>query len=165
MPGLLDHYDDNNADRKDCDESLDLLSNTTENLRKTLPSFENFEILWELQKDLSGFDILVQFDRILIRQGCLLKHSKRGLQQRMFFLVRCLIGGCEFSCGGCVIFYFVFFRQFSDVLLYGSKSPVNQTFKILGHVPVRSLLTESAEHNTFVIYGGQRAITVIYKHL
>lgn len=33
-------------------------------------------------------------------------------------------------------------------------------FKILGHVPLRSLLTENAEHNTFIIFGGQRAITV-----
>lgn len=53
-----------------------------------------------------------------------------------------------------------YFPQFSDVLLYGTKSPVNQLFKILGHVPVRSLLTENAEHNTFIIFGGQRAITV-----
>lgn len=33
-------------------------------------------------------------------------------------------------------------------------------FKILGHVPVRSLLTENSEHNAFIIYGGQKAITV-----
>lgn len=33
-------------------------------------------------------------------------------------------------------------------------------FKILGHVPVRSLLTENAEHNAFMIFGGHRAITV-----
>lgn len=46
------------------------------------------------------------------------------------------------------------------MLLYGTKSPVNQMFKILGHVPVRSLLTENAEHNAFIIYGGQRAITI-----
>lgn len=46
------------------------------------------------------------------------------------------------------------------MLLYGSKSPVNQAFKVLGHVAVRSMLTENSEHNTFVIYGGQRAITV-----
>lgn len=37
---------------------------------------------------------------------------------------------------------------------------MNQLFKILGHVPLRSLLTENAEHNTFIIFGGQRAITV-----
>lgn len=44
--------------------------------------------------------------------------------------------------------------------MYGSKSPVNQQFKILGHVPLRSLITENAEHNAFIIYGGQKAITV-----
>lgn len=33
-------------------------------------------------------------------------------------------------------------------------------FKILGFVPVRSLLTENAEHNAFIIFGGHRAITV-----
>lgn len=46
------------------------------------------------------------------------------------------------------------------MLIYGSKSPVTQAFKILGHVPVRSLLTENNEHNAFTIFGGQRAITV-----
>lgn len=95
----------------------------------------NFIQLCELQRDINGFDKLVQSQRKLIRQGCLLKHSKRGLQQRMFFL-------------------------FSDLLLYGSKSPIDQSFRILGHVPVRSLLTENGEHNSFSIFGGQCAITV-----
>lgn len=50
--------------------------------------------------------------------------------------------------------------QFSDVLIYASKSPINPTFKVLGHIAVRSLLTENAEHNAFVIFGGQKSITV-----
>lgn len=50
--------------------------------------------------------------------------------------------------------------QFTDVLLFGTKSPLNQTFKVLGHVPVRSMQTENSEHNAFIIFGGQRAITV-----
>lgn len=29
-----------------------------------------------------------------------------------------------------------------------------QTFKVLGHVPVRSLLTENGEHNSFTIFAG-----------
>lgn len=112
-----------------------MLARTTDLIRQSLPDLENYVILCELQRDINGFDNLVQNDRTLIRQGCLLKHSRRGLQQRMFFL-------------------------FSDILLYASKNPVNQSFKILGHVPVRSLLTENAEHNAFVIFGGQKAITV-----
>lgn len=31
---------------------------------------------------------------------------------------------------------------------------------MLGHVALRSLITENSEHNTFIIYGGQKAITV-----
>lgn len=44
---------------------------------------------------------------------------------------------------------------FSIKLSFSSKM-----FKILGHVPVRSMLTENAEHNAFIIFGGQKAITV-----
>lgn len=50
-------------------------------------SQENFVALCELQRDLIGFDSLVQPDREFVRQGCLLKHSRKGYQQRMFFLV------------------------------------------------------------------------------
>lgn len=132
---LLDHYGPDHNDRTECEGTLMMLSRTTEKIKEQLTDSENFILLCELQRDINGFDKLVQMDRLLIRQGCLLKHSKRGLQQRMFFL-------------------------FSDVLLYGCKSPVTQAFKILGHVPVRSMLTENAEHNAFIIFGGQRAITV-----
>lgn len=65
-----------------------MLSRATHEVKKSLPATENFGLLCELQRDLNGFDRLVQSDRQLIRQGCLLKHSRRGLQQRMFFLVR-----------------------------------------------------------------------------
>ncbi|XP_055548318.1 FERM, ARHGEF and pleckstrin domain-containing protein 2 isoform X3 [Wyeomyia smithii] len=132
---LLEHYGDDHFDRTDCHGTLMMLTRTTEVVRRELASSENYTLLCEIQRDLFGFDTLVQSDRKLVRQGCLLKHSKRGLQQRMFFL-------------------------FSDILLYAFKSPLTQTFKVLGHVPVRALLTENAEHNAFVIFGGQRAITV-----
>lgn len=64
-----------------------MLSRTTEAIRQQLPDSENFQILCELQRDFGGFSALVQNDRQFIRQGILLKHSKRGLQQKIFFLV------------------------------------------------------------------------------
>lgn len=64
-----------------------MLSRTTENVRQILLDSENFQLLCELQRDLGGFALLANNSRIFIRQGCLLKHSKRGLQQRIFFLV------------------------------------------------------------------------------
>lgn len=135
MELLLEHYSDENTDKTDVQGALVMLSRTNELIRDNISESENFVLLCEIQRDLSGFDSLVQEDRKLIRQGCLLKHSRRGLQQRMFFL-------------------------FTDVLIYASKPQFLQTFKVLGLVPIRSLLTENAEHNAFVIFGGGISITV-----
>jgi len=79
----LEHY----TDRIDCQEALNMLSITTKHIKNILPESENYVLLCELQRDLIGYDNLVNDERKLIRQGCLLKHSKRGLQHRMFFLV------------------------------------------------------------------------------
>ena len=49
---------------------------------------ENFVQLYELQRDITGFDNLIIPSRQFIRQGCLNKFSTRkGFLQRMFFLV------------------------------------------------------------------------------
>lgn len=85
---LLEHYNDNHFDRTDCQGALMMLTRTLEQVDSQMVDTNNFIILCELQRDLVGFDNLVENNRQLIRQGCLLKHSKRGLQQRMFFLVR-----------------------------------------------------------------------------
>ena len=45
----------------------------------------------ELQRDLVGYDNLVQSGREFVREGCLQKLSRKGYQQRMFFLVGNLI--------------------------------------------------------------------------
>lgn len=84
---LLEHYEEDNADSTDCQGTLVMLSRATEVVRQHLPETENLQLLCELQRDLGGFNSLVQHDRAFVRQGVLLKHSKRGLQQRMFFLV------------------------------------------------------------------------------
>lgn len=134
---LVEFYSDSHLDNSDCQGVLNIILRTSNVIKDVLPESENFILLCELQRDISGFPTLVETNRQLVRQGLLLKHSKRGLQQRMFFL-------------------------FSDILLYGYKPPISQVFKILGHIPVRSLMTENAEHNTFMIYGGggEGAITV-----
>lgn len=83
----MDHYPEDHVDRTDCQGTLVMLSRTTELVRQKLPESENLQLLCELQRDLGSSLSLVQKDRLFIRQGCLLKHSKRGLQQRIFFLV------------------------------------------------------------------------------
>lgn len=126
---LLEYYTEEHEDKTDVQGSLVMLSRTNLAIRECILETENFVLLCEIQRDLNGFDNLVQDGRKLIRQGCLLKHSRRGLQQRMFFL-------------------------FTDVLVYASKPQFLQTFKVLGHIPVRSLLTENGEHNSFTIFAG-----------
>lgn len=83
----MEFYEDEHIDKTDCFGTLTILSRTTKVIMDVLPETENYVQLCELQRDLSGFDSLVNNERNFIRQGCLLKHSKRGLQQKIFFLV------------------------------------------------------------------------------
>lgn len=57
-------------------------------LHPGLVEMENYQKLLELQKDVIGVERLAAAGRQLIRLGCLSKLSGKGLQQRMFFLVR-----------------------------------------------------------------------------
>jgi hypothetical protein len=80
-------------------------------------------------------------ERTFIRQGVLHKLSKKGYQQRMFFL-------------------------FEDVLIYCSRSSnVNLQFKLHGILPLHNMMIEetpskSAGKFCFSIYGGDRALMV-----
>ncbi|XP_075882661.1 FERM, ARHGEF and pleckstrin domain-containing protein 2 isoform X2 [Nelusetta ayraudi] len=76
-----------------------------------------------------------------IREGCLYKLTKKGLQQRMFFL-------------------------FSDMLLYTSKgvTATNQ-FKVHGQLPLHGMIVEESENewsvpHCFTIYSAQRTVVV-----
>lgn len=84
----MEFYPEDHPSHTDCQGALVMLSRTTEDIRQGLEDSENFQLLCELQRDLGGLISLVINSRVFIRQGCLLKHSKRGLQQRIFFLVR-----------------------------------------------------------------------------
>uniref|UniRef100_A0A8B9CP51 FERM, ARHGEF and pleckstrin domain-containing protein 2 n=1 Tax=Anser brachyrhynchus TaxID=132585 RepID=A0A8B9CP51_9AVES len=113
----------------------------TSQLQHSLIRLENFQKLTELQHDLIGIDNLTAPGREFIREGCLYKLTKKGLQQRMFFL-------------------------FSDMLLYTSKgvTGTNQ-FKIHGHLPLHGMLVEESENewavpHCFTIYSAQKTIVV-----
>lgn len=85
--GLLRYYGPTHPDRADCLTASDTLKDLMQPVSETLEHSENLTTLYELQRDIVGFDNLVQPGRKFIRHGCLLKHSKKGYQQRMFFLV------------------------------------------------------------------------------
>uniref|UniRef100_A0A672SLI7 FERM, ARHGEF and pleckstrin domain-containing protein 2 n=1 Tax=Sinocyclocheilus grahami TaxID=75366 RepID=A0A672SLI7_SINGR len=107
---LCKHYAPPHRDYDDCKEAL------KEVLQSSLIRLENFQKLTELQRDLIGIENLSAPGREFIREGCLYKLTKKGLQQRMFFL-------------------------FSDMLLYTSKgvTATNQ-FKVHGQLPLHGMI-------------------------
>ncbi|KAL1490433.1 hypothetical protein ABEB36_013128 [Hypothenemus hampei] len=136
---LLNHYGPTHPDRADCRTAYDTLKDLMTPVRDTLEQSENLAALCELQRDIVGFENLIQPGRKFIRHGCLLKHSKKGYQRRMFFL-------------------------FSDILLYTSRSQATLQFKVHGHMPLRGVMIEEPDwemaFNGLIIYGGNRALTV-----
>uniref|UniRef100_A0AAX7U0P9 FERM, ARHGEF and pleckstrin domain-containing protein 2 n=1 Tax=Astatotilapia calliptera TaxID=8154 RepID=A0AAX7U0P9_ASTCA len=113
---LCKHYSPAHRDYDDCKEALKEVAEIATQLQSSLIRLENFQKLTELQRDLIGIENLTAPGREFIREGCLYKLTKKGLQQRMFFL-------------------------FSDMLLYTSKgvTATNQ-FKVHGQLPLHGMI-------------------------
>ncbi|XP_061593532.1 FERM, ARHGEF and pleckstrin domain-containing protein 2 isoform X2 [Cololabis saira] len=166
---LCKHYSAAHRDLDDCKEALKEVADIATQLQSSLIRLENFQKLTELQRDLIGIENLTAPGRVsaptqgrgqgeqlhlltaasdrrslsqeFIREGCLYKLTKKGLQQRMFFL-------------------------FSDQLLYTSKgvTATNQ-FKVHGQLPLHGMIVEESENewsvpHCFTIYSAQRTIVV-----
>ncbi|XP_042242881.1 FERM, ARHGEF and pleckstrin domain-containing protein 1-like isoform X7 [Homarus americanus] len=139
---LVKHYGSaNHHDYRECMTAKAKLSQVIKGMVPVLSASENLVKLVELQRDLIGIDNLIQPGREFLREGCLQKLSRKGYQQRMFFL-------------------------FNDVLLYTNRTttPVLQ-FKVHGQLPLRGVMVEETESrmgatNCFTIYGGNRALMV-----
>uniref|UniRef100_A0A8C1FUT7 FERM, ARHGEF and pleckstrin domain-containing protein 2 n=2 Tax=Cyprinus carpio TaxID=7962 RepID=A0A8C1FUT7_CYPCA len=138
---LCKHYAPQHRDFDDCEEALKEVAEIAAQLQSSLIRLENFQKLTELQRDLIGIENLTAPGREFIREGCLYKLTKKGLQQRMFFL-------------------------FSDMLLYTSKgvTATNQ-FKVHGQLPLHGMIVEESENewsvpHCFTIYSAQRTIVV-----
>ncbi|XP_078612759.1 FERM, ARHGEF and pleckstrin domain-containing protein 2-like isoform X4 [Branchiostoma floridae x Branchiostoma japonicum] len=138
---LVKHYPVDHRDYKDCRAALAEIMEATSNVQDSMNRLENFQKLTELQRDLVSCDNLVQPGREFIREGCLHKLSRKGFQQRMFFL-------------------------FSDMILYTSKgvTATNQ-FKVHGQLPVRGMVVEESEMeravaNCFTVYSTNKSVVV-----
>ncbi|XP_045415829.1 FERM, ARHGEF and pleckstrin domain-containing protein 2 isoform X2 [Lemur catta] len=138
---LCRHHAPGHHDYADCRDALEAITEVTATLQSSLVRLENLQKLTELQRDLVGMQSLVTPGREFIREGCLHKLTKKGLQQRMFFL-------------------------FSDMLLYTSKGASGTShFRIRGLLPLRGMLVEESENewpvpHCFTIYAAQKTIVV-----
>ncbi|TEA31683.1 hypothetical protein DBR06_SOUSAS22610014 [Sousa chinensis] len=133
-----DRGDQDRADRR---EALKAITEVTSTLQHSLVRLENLQKLMELQRDLVGIENLIAPGRELIREGCLHRLTRKGLQQRMFFL-------------------------FSDMLLYtGRGASGTSRFRIRGLLPLRGMLVEERENewsvpHCFTIYAAQKTVVV-----
>ncbi|CAD1475870.1 unnamed protein product, partial [Heterotrigona itama] len=139
---LLDHYPKDHTDFEDCLAARDRLGETLLEGLSIINQAENLVQLCEMQRDINGFDNLVQDGRRFVRQGCLQKYSRKGFQQRMFFL-------------------------FSDVLLYTFRTQQpTQCFRVHGQLPLKGMKIRESDNKTgsdfaFVIDAqGNQSLTV-----
>ncbi|XP_026972011.1 FERM, ARHGEF and pleckstrin domain-containing protein 2 isoform X4 [Sagmatias obliquidens] len=138
-----DRGDQDRADRR---EALKAITEVTSTLQHSLVRLENLQKLMELQRDLVGIENLIAPGREFIREGCLHKLTRKGLQQRMFFL-------------------------FSDMLLYtGRGASETSRFRIRGLLPLRGMLVEERENewsvpHCFTIYAAQKTVVVAARAL
>nr|KAF6336531.1 FERM, ARH/RhoGEF and pleckstrin domain protein 2 [Myotis myotis] len=138
---LCGHYAPGHRDYPDCCDALQVITEVTSILQHSLVRLENLQKLTELQRDLVGIENLIAPGREFIREGCLHKLTRKGLQQRMFFL-------------------------FSDMLLYTSRGVSGTShFRIRGLLPLRGMLVEESKSewsvpHCFTIYAAQKTIVV-----
>ncbi|XP_056420695.1 FERM, ARHGEF and pleckstrin domain-containing protein 2 isoform X2 [Hyla sarda] len=116
---LCRHYPPSHHDYNNCQRALGEASAVSSRLRHRLLHLQNLQRLDQLERDLMGGEHLCSPGREFIREGCLYKLTKSGLQQRMFYL-------------------------FSDMLLYTRKglSCTNQ-FRVHGRLPLHACHSSS----------------------
>ncbi|KAM8953172.1 FERM, ARHGEF and pleckstrin domain-containing protein 2 [Pelodytes ibericus] len=136
---LCRHYPPSHHDYNNCQRALREVSSMSSQLRHRLLRLLNLQRLDQLQKDLVGGEHLSSTDREFIREGCLFKLTKSGLQQRMFYL-------------------------FSDMLLYTRKGlSCTNHFRVHGRLPLHGMLAEESQSSVphcFTIYSAQTTIGV-----
>jgi len=110
-------------------------------IQQKLKSAVNLQKMSQLRRDLIGVDNLLSTKRTFIREGNLFKLSRKGFQQRLFFL-------------------------FNDCVLYTTKgvTPTNQ-FKVHTALPLKGMIIEINEGekvvpNCFSIVLGDKIIIV-----
>uniref|UniRef100_A0A0R3SRW8 FERM, RhoGEF and pleckstrin domain-containing protein 2 n=1 Tax=Hymenolepis diminuta TaxID=6216 RepID=A0A0R3SRW8_HYMDI len=146
---LMRHYSESNLDMQDCRVAHARLLDTIQSQWDSYKRCENLYKSLEVECDLVGVQQtsssesgdekgwLASRNRQFIREGLLQKLSKKGYQQRMFFL-------------------------FSDQLIYASRTNSSYLqFKVHGQFPLQDLMVEEAESTmSFTVYSGNRCFVV-----
>ncbi|KAK7481794.1 hypothetical protein BaRGS_00026941, partial [Batillaria attramentaria] len=137
LQDYLKHLTDDSPDYKDTIIALNIVSEVADHANESMRHGDNVQKLLEIQRSLIGQFEVIQPGRVLVKQGELMKLSRKEMQPRMFFL-------------------------FSDVLLYTTPSTggyrLNNILPLNGMKVVAPKLDEFK--NEFSIISTQRSLTV-----
>lgn len=137
LQDYLKHLADDSPDHKDTITALSIVSEVADHANESMRHGDNVQKLLEIQRSLIGQFEVIQPGRVLIKQGELMKLSRKEMQPRMFFL-------------------------FSDVLLY--TTPTTSGYRLNNILPLNGMKVVPPKleefKNEFNIISTQRSFTV-----
>ncbi|XP_019855450.1 PREDICTED: nascent polypeptide-associated complex subunit alpha, muscle-specific form-like isoform X2 [Amphimedon queenslandica] len=114
LADYIKHLEQDSADREDSEKALSIISSVATHVNETIRQMDNFRKTVEVSKRLIGDvgDSLLSPHRKLLKEGELVKSSRKEKQPRMFFL-------------------------FTDLLIYASAiPPANNTYRVIKRIPL-----------------------------
>ncbi|XP_067235420.1 FYVE, RhoGEF and PH domain-containing protein 6-like [Chanodichthys erythropterus] len=87
LTDYLNNLDDESPDYKDAEAALVIVKEVANHANEFVRQEDNSQKLYEVQCRLIGNHVLVQPGRVLLKEGILMKLSRKGMQPRMFFLL------------------------------------------------------------------------------
>ncbi|XP_066505097.1 FYVE, RhoGEF and PH domain-containing protein 6-like isoform X2 [Hoplias malabaricus] len=86
LTDYLKNLNENSPDYKDTQAALMLVKDVATHANETMRQGDNFQKVMQVQCSLSGHHEIVQPGRVLLKEGTLMKLSRKVMQPRMFFL-------------------------------------------------------------------------------
>ncbi|CAH1784124.1 unnamed protein product [Owenia fusiformis] len=137
LSDYLKHLPEDHPDYDDTIKALEIVTEVANHANDGMKQGEHFQKLLEIQNSIEGQFEVIKPGRLLIKQGVLLKLSRKEMQQRNFFL-------------------------FNDVLLY--TTPLTMGYKLNHVLPLTGMkVSKPAQEdfaNEFSIYSTQRSFSI-----
>uniref|UniRef100_A0A8C1RN59 FYVE, RhoGEF and PH domain-containing protein 6 n=1 Tax=Cyprinus carpio TaxID=7962 RepID=A0A8C1RN59_CYPCA len=87
LTSYLNNLDEESPDYKDAEAALTIVKEVANHANEIVRHEDNSQKLYEVQCRLTGSHVIVQPGRVLLKEGILMKLSRKVMQPRMFFLL------------------------------------------------------------------------------
>ncbi|XP_029008536.1 FYVE, RhoGEF and PH domain-containing protein 6-like [Betta splendens] len=86
LTDYLKNLSEDSADHKDTQAALALVKEVANHANDIMKQGDDFQRMMRVQSSLTGNQEIVKPGRVLLKEGSLMKHSRKNMQPRMFFL-------------------------------------------------------------------------------